>query len=156
MSRFTRGLLVVVAGSSLVLAACANDGNDADISQAAGTPSDPRTIEITMRDIEYDPKAVTVAQGETVRFVFTNEGQLPHEATVGDLAEQEEHEAEMAEMGDMAMSEDHDDETPKVSVEPGATGEIVTTFDEAGETIIGCHESGHWDAGMRIDVTVVE
>lgn len=154
MSKFTRRLLVAVAGSSLLLAACADDGNDADVSQA-GTPSDPRTIEITMRDIEYDPKAVTVAQGETVRFVFTNEGQLPHEATVGDLAVQEEHEAEMEEMGDMAMSED-DEDIPKVSVAPGATGEIVTTFDEAGETIIGCHEPGHWDAGMRIDVTVTE
>ncbi len=107
-----------------------------------------------MADIKFDPSEIEVSAGETVRFVFNNEDAIPHEAVVGDEAIQQEHEDEMAEMGDMAMDADGEDEPPKVAVESGATAELVVTFDEAGETVIGCHEPGHWDAGMRVDVTI--
>lgn len=41
-----------------------------------------------------------------------------------------------------------------ITVEPGDTGELTHTFDESGEFEIGCHEPGHYEAGMKIDVTV--
>jgi uncharacterized cupredoxin-like copper-binding protein len=41
-----------------------------------------------------------------------------------------------------------------LTVEPGKTGELQHTFDAAGETLIGCHEPGHYEAGMRVAVTV--
>ena len=48
-----------------------------------------------MLDNEFSPDRVEVSEGETVRFVFTNEGQATHDAVVGDEAAQAEHEAEM-------------------------------------------------------------
>lgn len=35
-----------------------------------------------------------------------------------------------------------------VSVEPGATGEITFTFAKVGTLLMGCHETGHYAAGM--------
>jgi uncharacterized cupredoxin-like copper-binding protein len=39
-------------------------------------------------------------------------------------------------------------------VAPGDTGELTYTFDEAGPLEVGCHEPGHYDAGMKIAVNV--
>ena len=192
MSRLPLRLLAIIAGSSLIIAACGEDGNDvsspapaesdSESDSASGAGSGPRTIEITMNDIAYEPTAVTVSEGETIRFVFTNDGAIRHEAVFGDTAVQDEHEAEMA-AGDMDMDSDsdmdsdmdmdesdeaghdeagdseavdgdHDESVPSISLEPGATGEIEVTFDDDHEMIIGCHEPGHWAAGMRVDVTV--
>jgi uncharacterized cupredoxin-like copper-binding protein len=179
MSRPSLRLLAIIAGSSLIIAACGEDGNDiagpapaeSDSESDSGSGSGPRTVEITMNDIVYEPTAVTVSEGETIRFVFTNDGAIRHEAVFGDTAVQDEHEAEMA-AGDMDMDSDmdmdesdeaghdeagdgdHDESVPSISLAPGATGEIEVTFDADHEMIIGCHEPGHWAAGMRIDVTV--
>lgn len=163
MSRVSAGLPLLAAALSLVLAACGDDG-------AVGTPGAPepapdsasRTIEIAMVDIAYEPTNLTVSAGETITFVFVNEGAIRHEAVFGNEAVQEEHEAEMAEMGGMDMDDsemddsDDDDheEVPAISLEPGTTGEIEVTFNAGDEMVIGCHEPGHWGAGMRADVTV--
>jgi uncharacterized cupredoxin-like copper-binding protein len=48
---------------------------------------------------------------------------------------------------------DHDAETA-ISLEPGESGEITYTFEDSGTIEIGCHEPGHYDAGMIVDVTV--
>jgi uncharacterized cupredoxin-like copper-binding protein len=39
-------------------------------------------------------------------------------------------------------------------LEPGDTGELTHTFDEAGEILIGCHLPGHYEAGMKSTITV--
>jgi uncharacterized cupredoxin-like copper-binding protein len=39
-------------------------------------------------------------------------------------------------------------------VEPGEEGEITYTFGSAGELMIGCHEPGHYEAGMNVAVNV--
>ena len=44
------------------------------------------------------------------------------------------------------MSHGHDN---AVSVKPGKTGSLTMTFAEAGTLIVGCHEPGHYAAGMR-------
>lgn len=148
-----RGVTLVVA-----LAACGDDG-----AQPTGAPADgPRTIEITMVDIAYEPTELDVAVGETVTFVFRNDGAVRHEAVFGTLAEQEAHHAEMEEMDgdhdamDMGSMADGTEmtESPILVVEPGETVELNHTFDTAGPTMIGCHEPGHWEAGMKIDIDV--
>ena len=103
-----------------------------------------------MRDIAYSPTAVTVKKGETVRFVFTNRGKLPHDAFVGDNAAQAAHEKKMR----AADGEHGEHGGGGITVEPGKTAELEETFDETGTTLIGCHEPGHYDAGMKITVTV--
>jgi uncharacterized cupredoxin-like copper-binding protein len=41
-----------------------------------------------------------------------------------------------------------------VSVAPGAEQDLTHTFDDAGEVLIGCHEVGHYEAGMVARVRV--
>jgi uncharacterized cupredoxin-like copper-binding protein len=111
-----------------------------------------RTVEVTMRDIAYDPAAVTVKAGETVKFVFRNEGQIRHDAFIGDEAAQVEHEKEMREEGSGGMDGHHGDDA--ITVDPGKTGSLTHTF-EAGEVlVIGCHEVGHYAAGMKVAITL--
>ena len=111
-----------------------------------------RTVNVTMRDIAYDPAAATVKAGETVKFVFRNEGQIRHDAFIGDEAAQAEHEKEMREDGSGGMDGHHGDDA--VTVDPGETGSLTHTF-KAGEVlVIGCHEVGHYAAGMKLAVTV--
>lgn len=41
-----------------------------------------------------------------------------------------------------------------VTVEPGDTGELTYTFSEGDELLIGCHQEGHYEAGMKVMVNV--
>ena len=143
-----RTLLVLSSVLTLVAASC---GGDDGGEEAA------RTIEVDMVDIAFEPASVDVEAGETVRFVFSNEGEAVHEGFVGDEQAQEEHDAERARGGDddeemQGMEHDGDDEA--VVVDPGDTGELTYTFDEPGLVQVGCHQPGHYEAGMVIDVNV--
>jgi uncharacterized cupredoxin-like copper-binding protein len=166
------GLVAVLA---LVLAACGGDDDDADAhgeSDSATTAGAgvTRTVDITMVDIAYQPTELRVQTGETVRFVFRNEGAAQHDAFLGDAAAQADHAREMRiatsdshpsgpgtmsehGMADTAM--DHGSGEAGINVAPGETGEITYTFDQPGSLEIGCHEPGHYEAGMKIAVTVV-
>jgi len=129
---------VVAVCALIVLAGCGGETAAAD-----------RTIEVEMRDNVFEPASIDIARGETVRFVFSNGGQVAHDAVVGDAEEQREHGEEMAK-GDMH----HGSEGDAITVEPGETGEITYTFDDPGRLEIGCHQPGHYAAGMKIDINV--
>ena len=168
-------LVLAIVGSS----ACGEDGDgNSDGAEAAssmdggseavGTEHTPRTVEVDMVDNAFEPAEVEVAAGETVRFVFRNTGAVVHDAVIGDEAAQAEHEldmraaehtatsgngGEMDEMGHGTSDEGGDDEAA-ITVEPGERGEITHTFASAGDLLIGCHEPGHYDAGMKIGVSI--
>jgi uncharacterized cupredoxin-like copper-binding protein len=122
---------------------------------AFGEPSDEepdRVIEVTAVDaFAFEPSELAVEVGETVTFRVTNAGKIPHDFTLGDADVQDEHEAEMAEMGDeMAMH----DEPNVFSLDPGETKEMTWTFTEAGGILMGCHQTGHYAAGMVGTITI--
>ncbi|MBQ1557666.1 MAG: hypothetical protein IIZ69_05730 [Pseudomonas sp.] len=48
------------------------------------------------------------------------------------------------------------DEPSKVSLAPGKQGEIIWQFTKAGEVKFACLYPGHYDAGMKGQVTVVK
>lgn len=155
MTRTTTHLAVAaLAVGALTLAAWGDDDT------TAGTASSPRTVEIDMRDIEFAPDQVDVQAGETVRFVFHNKGAVNHDAFIGDEAAQEYHEMEMRGGGEMSEGDEggegHDSmgDDGGITVTPGETGEITHTFAEGDDLLIGCHEAGHYDAGMRIMINV--
>ncbi len=142
-----RSITLVGVVSVLLIAAC---GGDDDINANEVPDGDAGTaIEVEMRDIAFSPTSIDVEAGDTVRFVFTNTGKLTHEAYIGDAAAQEDHADEMASMGGM----DHGGDDV-LTVEPGKTGELTYTFDDAGTVQIGCHEPSHFEAGMVMDVAV--
>ena len=117
-----------------------------------GTAQPDRTVDITMRDIHYDPAAVTVKAGETVKFVFRNEGDIRHDAFLGDEEAQADHEKEMRKEGSGGLDGHHSDDA--ITVDPGGIGSLTHTFKSGDVVIIGCHEPGHYATGMKIAVTV--
>lgn len=155
-------LILSVIAAMLLLAACADSADetptatDDDHSEFAfGDPATAeeadRTLEvIATDDLRFDPETVTVAEGETILFRIVNQGQLPHDFTLGDEAAQQEHEEEMAEMGGMEMP----DEPNAVAVAAGETKELAWTFTQDGTVLFGCHQPGHYAAGMKGEVTV--
>ena len=95
------------------------------------------------------PDAVSVRQGETIRFVVKNSGQLKHEFNLGTEADLKAHYAQMLKFPEM----EHDD--PNVaSVEPGKTGEVIWQFTKAGTVAFACLHPGHYAAGMKGTVKV--
>ena len=142
-----------VAG--LFLAACGSDGYDATTTSTV-VDDGTTTVEVIMTDMAFTPTMVQMKAGETVRFRFRNDGQAIHEAVIGDEAFQEEHAVEMTAMATDGNSMGHDaEEAAPLIVMPGETGEMIYTATVAGSLLIGCHQPGHWDAGMKATLDVV-
>jgi uncharacterized cupredoxin-like copper-binding protein len=146
-------LIVAAVFVALLGAACSDDGGH---HGATGG----RTENIDMTDNAYSPSTLKAAKGETVTFHFNNKGHLVHEAIIGDEAAQDEHAMEMSSRsGASGMSGaehggGHEGGPNALSLEPGKSGDLTYTFDDAGTFIIGCHEPGHYEGGMRVTVTV--
>lgn len=153
--------MLTSAFAVLLLAACGASGSNtttpsiaSDSEFAFGEPADPanadRTIEIlTTDDLAFNPADLTVVAGETITFSIVNEGATIHDFTLGDEATQEKHEEEMAEMGGMTH-----DQPNAVAVAAGETKELTWTFSQSGAVFIGCHQPGHYDGGMKGQITV--
>ena len=112
-----------------------------------------RTVEIRMTDdMRFTPDRIEVRQGDTVRFVVRNAGKVMHEFVIGTKQELDEHAAMMVKFPNM----EHD-EPYMAHVPPGQTGEIVWTFNRAGDFDFACLIAGHYQAGMvgRIQVAAV-
>jgi uncharacterized cupredoxin-like copper-binding protein len=103
-----------------------------------------RTVQVRMGDdMRFRPDRIVVRQGETLRFVIRNTGKLLHEFVIGTAQELQAHAALMAKFPDM----EHD-EPYMAHVGPGKTGEIVWTFNRAGDFEFACLIAGHFAAGM--------
>lgn len=154
MTHRVRRLTLIAATVALatIVAACGEtrESSSATTVDAAAAPGGTRTVDIAMQDIKFDQTTLTVKAGETVDFRFTNTGKIAHDAFIGDTDAQMEHETEMAQMGDMS----HSAEEAAITVQPGASGELAYTFTEPGTYEVGCHQPGHYGAGMKIEVTV--
>lgn len=138
--------------------AAPGDGDAGDGHVAAADGDVDRVVQIDMLDIAFSDEEFEFHEGEVVRFEFENVGEAPHEAVIGDIHVQEEHEQQMAEGGGHDAEGDdeggHHGELSTISLEPGESGSFVHEFDEAGELWMGCHVPGHWGAGMRTHITV--
>jgi uncharacterized cupredoxin-like copper-binding protein len=144
-----RRIIGAVALVAIVGAGCGADKNNSSTSAGPATTQ----VEITMTDNAYSPNTVTVPQGEKVVLKFTNSGSVEHEAIIGDTTVQNDHAQEMMDGHTMSgMGGDASDRT--VTVKPGKTAEIITAFDTAGTLIIGCHKTGHYEAGMKATLKV--
>lgn len=146
-----RAVAASLAVLAVVPAACGSD--DTSTGAAEG-----RVIEVAMTEMAYTPASISVTKGERITFRFVNNGTVVHEAVLGDAAYQREHEALMNAPTTTAGNGHGDhvhDASNAVTVGPGATMDLVWTAAEAGTVLIGCHQPGHWAAGMQADVRVV-
>lgn len=146
-------LIVGFVALTALVAACGETRQTSPTGTSGGDASTTgtRTVEIVMEDIKFDQTTLTVTAGQAINFRFTNTGKIAHDAFIGDEAAQTDHEAEMAEMSDTGG---HDMEAEAITLQPGESGELSFTFDKSGVYQIGCHQPGHYAAGMKIEVTV--
>ena len=129
----------------------ADDENDtAGFGTPAQAASADRTIKVhALDELAFHPGKLSVKEGETIRFVVTNDGRTRHEFVIGDEAYQDEHQQAMAHGGA------HDGELGNaVDLPPGETGELTWTFTTPGEVMYACHVAGHYDGGMVGTVSV--
>lgn len=159
--RVPRALTAVAAAAVVAVASAAcgsSGGTTAD--QASASPAQEMTI--AMADNAYAPSSISAKAGEPVTFKFVNSGRVTHEAFFGSEAEQEDHAAEMKSAnGGHSMHMNMNQNMSMgpagseiVTVPPGEQAVVTKTFDQAGTVIIGCHQPGHWESGMKATVNV--
>jgi uncharacterized cupredoxin-like copper-binding protein len=138
MRRLFAGL--AIGGLLVVLSACAPQ------------PPEPIEVQITLTDFGIESALSTFEVGQPYHLVINNEGALNHELMVmepmmGGM------EMSMEEMDEMALAMIEEDDLP-----PGSTQTLDITFteeDAAANLEFACHVSGHYEAGMKLPITVV-
>jgi uncharacterized cupredoxin-like copper-binding protein len=122
-----------------------------EFGQTGDAKSAARTMQIDMADtMRFTPASITVKQGETVRFVVRNRGQVMHEMVLGTDEALRGH----AEMMRKHPGMEHD-EPYMTHVAPGKRGEILWQFTQPGEFKFACLIPGHFEAGMVGTIKVV-
>ncbi|MDF1806785.1 MULTISPECIES: cupredoxin domain-containing protein [Alphaproteobacteria] len=176
-SRKRRGLVALALSTMLVsgmtqttFAAGSHDGGHGDkksekseIGYPGKASATTRSITVEMYDTYYKPEKLEIKEGETVRFVVVNKGELVHEFNIGTPKSHAEHQPQMMEMmekgvleidrirhdkmqhGEGGMSHDH---ANSALLEPGQSAEIVWTFDTEAKLEFACNVPGHYQSGM--------
>lgn len=117
---------------------------------AAEARAATRTITLDMSDnMRFTPNHIEVRQGDTVRLVVRNSGKMMHELVIGTPKELQAHSAMMLKYPGM----EHD-EPYMTHVAPGKSGQIVWTFNRAGDFEFACLIAGHYQAGMKGTIRV--
>ncbi|MFO8142043.1 MAG: cupredoxin domain-containing protein [Marinobacter sp.] len=147
-----------------------SDGHGASSGEPGKASEASRTINVAMHDNYYEPEAIEVETGETVRFVVENKGNLVHEFNIGTPSMHEAHQEEMMmmvehgviqggklnkQMMQMDMGNGHSmkhDDPNSVLLEPGESQELVWKFTGKGSIEFACNVPGHYQAGMYGDV----
>jgi uncharacterized cupredoxin-like copper-binding protein len=125
-------------------------GNDDGVGQPGLNSNVGRTVEIEMNDdMRYVPDHLTVKEGETVRFLLKNVGEIEHEFVLGTEKELIEHYEVMQKNPEM----EHEDAN-QTRVTPGQAGEVIWQFTKSGEVGFGCLMPGHYESGMKGAVSV--
>lgn len=110
----------------------------------AGTPTSPRLIEVSMTDkLAFVPDQISVAKGETVIFLVTNEGSATHEFALGPADK---------------VDADEIDGITVIEVDEIVAHHLKTvtyTFSGPGPYAFACHEPGHFEAGMRGTIELI-
>lgn len=121
---------------------------------AFGREGDPKkvvqTVKVDMADsMRFTPDKLVLRRGQTIKFVIHNGGRQLHEMVLGTLGELKEHAELMKKFPNMEHSDPN-----MAHVKPGATGEIIWQFTQAGEFQFACLQPGHYEAGMVGKVVV--
>jgi uncharacterized cupredoxin-like copper-binding protein len=106
-----------------------------------------RTVVVTMRHTHFEPAAIRVDTGTTLRFVVRNADPIDHEFILGDAATHAQHR--------VGRETHHDGTVPgEVSVPSGGTVVTSYRFDRPGQVAYICHLPGHEAYGMVGEVEV--
>jgi len=122
-----------------------------------------RAIQISMTEFAFGVDSLEVAAGETIEFVITNAGVVPHEFRLSNAHRIEDHIAsghqghmdDGIDDGDEAEAEGHhEDDDIVMLLEAGETATITVTFpdDTTLFTELACLIPGHYEAGMHTEI----
>lgn len=145
-TQFLAALPAIFLAVSAIASGSHSGGHDEEAIGKAGVASGiTRTVHINMTDdMRFHAPNIAVKQGETIRFVVKNSGQVKHEMVLGTDKALKEHYEVMKKNPEM----EHADAN-MVTVAPGKTGEIIWQFTKAGKVDFACLQPGHYDAGMK-------
>jgi uncharacterized cupredoxin-like copper-binding protein len=119
-----------------------NGAQPGDPGFVAGTIATPRVLSIVAGPAyTFSPSSITVARGETITFQVTTVGPLVHEFMVGPADEVAADVEGTPEIADIGMMQ---------------TKTLTYTFDGPGPYAFACHADGHYEAGMRGEITIAE
>lgn len=113
-----------------------------------------RSVKIVMTEDEdggmmFQPASLAVKEGETLRLKFTNKGEIDHEFVMDVQEGIIEHKVLMEKFPEM----EHDDPN-SIRLPAGQSGEIIWTFAKAGDFGFACLIPGHYESGMKGEITV--
>jgi len=172
ISTILKGITIGIAGAGLVTFAASSamadighgqkSANNAESNMMGGLPGSEshidRTIVVGSKDLKYSIGSLKVRDGETVRFIVKNTSDVEHDFTIGTPEVQRAHRGKMEKMMDMmaegknSMGHDH---ANAVFVKPGETQELIWTFKRTANLEFGCNVPGHYEAGMKGEITFV-
>lgn len=156
MNKFILGLMLATIASPAL--ASGTHGGGHEKAMAIGEPGDKskvtQTIRVTMKETDdgkmlFTPSKFEFKKGKTVRFTVKNVGELDHEFILDEQKSNLEHKAVMEKFPEM----EHDNPNA-ISLASGETGEIIWKFTNDGLFEFACLKPGHYEAGMRGDLTV--
>lgn len=139
-----------ISGIFLAMSAMASGnhvgGHAADSTGKPGLAAKvTRTLHIDMSDaMRFTPASIRVKQGETIRFVVKNSGQLAHEFVLGSAKDLAAHHEAMKKNPEMEHADDN-----MLAIKPGQSGEMLWRFTKADSVDFACLLPGHFDAGMK-------
>ena len=144
-------ILLAVNATAVMAAGKHAGGHDNEAIGKPGVASKvTRIVTIDMKDdMRFYTSMIDVKQGETIRFIVKNSGNLKHEMVLGTDKELKEHYEVMKKNPEMEHADSN-----MVTVAPGKSGEIIWQFTKAGKVDFACLQPGHYDAGMKGMVNV--
>ena len=148
-------LSLVIAASLYALSYFSEHGGDGH-SHDHGTPaqviaSAMKEVRIEVDDtMRFTPTKWEAQVGEPIRIILVNKGKVDHELVIGTEKEIIAHAKEMASPG--TKGHHHANE---ISAKPGQQAELLWTFKKPGQYAMACFEPGHYEAGMKGTINVV-
>jgi uncharacterized cupredoxin-like copper-binding protein len=97
-------------------------------------------VQVTATEFKFDSSATTFTAGQPIRFTVTNSGSVEHEWGVMPPGEMDHSKALVS--------------IPSTELKAAATVSRQFTFQNKGTYEFACHLPGHYEAGMKLAVTV--
>lgn len=121
---------------------------------ACGAQSSSNDVSITLTEFGIESSQTSFEIGVPYHFVVTNNGVVEHEIMVMPPLTEDQMGMGMSmnQMDDMALAM-----VEAADLQPGKTASFDYTFTEpapAGTIEFACHTPGHYEAGMKLPITV--
>jgi len=109
--------------------------------------TDVTEVQVKLSEFKFDASQTSFKPGQTYRLVVTNIGQTEHELMITPPA-----------TAGLSLEQLHTDALAVAhGVAPGATQTVEVTFPaDAGSTPLefACHIEGHYEAGMKLPISI--